>query len=120
MSRYTDTKTLGRSKVVPYIEGEDPSHRHLRRLEAAMHSRWPTRLENWCAGNGCTLTISNHSQHWRITGNLHAEWWPSSAKLVIDRQYDRGIHCHDVAQLLACLDRRKRTSGATCTQEDKG
>jgi hypothetical protein len=119
MSRHSDIKSLGRSKVVPYIEGELPADRHVRRLEAAMHHRWQTRLENWCTGNGCTLIISNHGQHWRITGNLNAEWWPSSAKLVMERRYDRGIHCHDVAQLLKFLDRQKRTSGASCTHPEE-
>lgn len=32
-----------------------------------------------------------------------AEWWPSSAKLVLDRKYERGVHAHDYEQVMRYL-----------------
>lgn len=39
------------------------------------------------------------------TGTKIAEWWPSSAKLVLNKDWDNGIHTHDVDQLINELAR---------------
>jgi hypothetical protein len=68
-----------------------------------------TGAEQWCLERGLSLSISNEGHHWKLQGTtLLAEWWPSSAKLVFDKQYERGIHCHDIEQLTRLVDHRRR------------
>jgi hypothetical protein len=59
-----------------------------------------------------TLRITNEGHHWRIAdGGFLAEWWPSSAKLVIGKKWHDGIHCHDYKQALKVIEdfyRKKR------------
>lgn len=101
---YQDTKTLGRSASVPFIAGEDPKERHARRAhEALIH------VENATAkfsSIGVRLSVKNDGQHWIMTkGNKRAEWWPSSAKLVINQRWQRGIHAHDWTQVFSAVAR---------------
>jgi len=50
---------------------------------------------------GLTLRITNEGHHWQIADEgFLAEWWPSSAKLVIGKKWHDGIHCHDYKQAL--------------------
>jgi hypothetical protein len=110
--RYDDTRSLGRSRLVPYLPDEDAAARHRRRLDAALVHQSTTKIENWCQKNGCKLAIFNYGHHWKIVGEgFLAEWWPSSGKLVFDHQYQRGIHCHDRDQLVQALDRALRRKG---------
>jgi hypothetical protein len=103
--RIPDQKSVGASKSVPYLPHESAADRHRRRLFAAIGESG--RVDEWCKRYGCFLTISNDGHHWTIeTPSFEAEWWPSSGKLVFDREYQRGIHTHDVQQLLAQLNRR--------------
>ncbi|HJX11513.1 MAG TPA: hypothetical protein VJ733_13580 [Candidatus Binatia bacterium] len=37
--------------------------------------------------------------------DLLAEWWPSSTKLVFDKQWNRGCYCHDYRQALEMIER---------------
>ncbi len=103
-----DSKSVGPSKLVPYIPDEDASHRHQRRLGVA-HG-FEDRLLDFCKEHGLTLTKKNDGQHWIFqgTGRFLAEWWPSSAKLVFGKKWDKSIHCHDAEQLILLLLRRKR------------
>lgn len=39
----------------------------------------------------------------RHNGNQVAEWWPSSAKMVLNKNYPNGIHIHDYQQAMAEL-----------------
>ncbi len=97
------TKCTGKNSV-GFRQGESWPERHARRLKAALEHR--QSVENWCGRNGLELTITNRGQHWVFRkGQRIAEWWPSSAKLVIDQKYGRGIHTHDWAQLLLQLDK---------------
>ena len=51
------------------------------------------------------MRITNEGHHWQITGgSLLAEWWPSSAKLVIGKKWHDGIHCHDYKQALKIIE----------------
>jgi len=55
---------------------------------------------------GVVLRITNEGHHWQLTKeNFLAEWWPSSAKLVINKQWSRGRHCHDFRQALEMIER---------------
>ena len=61
----------------------------------------------WCSRYEIELTVTNDGHHWKFEreGKL-AEWWPSSAKLVFDKHWKRGIHCHDIEQLKNALKKR--------------
>ena len=96
---YDDVKKVGRSKRVPYIYGETAQHRHVRRKLAAENDL--KHLRGWCLNNDWSLTLHNDGQHWRMVGHGHtADWYPSSAKLIIDQQCQKGIHCHDFRQVI--------------------
>jgi hypothetical protein len=100
MARYSDTRSLGRSSEVPYIPGEEAGDRHLRRMLAANEARRETIVRKWCAENAIAIDIKNFGHHWILTKEYQrAEWWPSSAKLIFNKQWDKGVHCHDISQL---------------------
>lgn len=105
MARYRDRSGMGRSKLIPYRSSESALHRHGRRLMTNL--AYSEDVEAWCFERAVTVTISNHGHHWRfVYGQKVAEWWPSSAKLVFQRVYHQGIHCHDYEQVLTALSRR--------------
>jgi len=105
--RIADTRTTGPSKTVPFIEGEMPNARHERRKAIAREMQ--DGVQQWCDDNNAELIVTNEGHHWRILlQHGEAEWWPSSAKLVLDKQYDRGIHVHDAKQLIRQLDLRRQ------------
>lgn len=39
-------------------------------------------------------------------GRFVAEWWPSSAKLVLNRDYDRSFHAHDWTGVVPFLEEK--------------
>lgn len=91
--------------MVPYRRGEDSTRRHARRLYTNLKFR--AKVRAWASGHGIDLKISNEGHHWRfMLRDGVAEWWPSSAKLVINRAYDAGIHVHDYAQLMKQLTKK--------------
>ncbi len=100
--KYRDKRKLGKSKVVPFKSGEPVTARHARRLKKALLHHHTVKM--WCDNHRVRLDVSNEGHHWKfvIDGRV-AEWWPSSAKLVLEKQYDKGIHCHDFRQLLYVL-----------------
>jgi hypothetical protein len=77
--------------------------RHGERLDAAIADKLV--VEEWCRQNGCTLEIRNDGHHWMVRGAVWADWWPSSAKLVIERRWRRWCHTHTVQQAVQELSR---------------
>src|SRR2546430_4225434 len=62
-------------------------------------------VRRWCGQRGLTLRITNEGHHWQIAdGGFLAEWWPSSAKLVIGKKWHDGIHCHEIGRA-SCRER---------------
>ena len=106
----SDRLSSGRSRIVPYYRGEHFRTRHARRLFANLEQEASVR--QWCQQKGLMLRITNEGHHWQITdGRFLAEWWPSSAKLVIGKKWHDGIHCHDYKQALKVIEdfhRKKR------------
>jgi len=103
-NRYADRSSIGRSDVAAYYHGEPGGDRHARRLNGAID--FQEVLREWCLRNGFTLKIRNDGHHWILQGVFLAEWWPSSAKLVFNKRWDRGVHCHDVEQLATIVSKR--------------
>lgn len=103
-----DVRSMGRSKIVPFVEGEHAKDRHERRLRVNLETG-RVEVEEWCKPLGVTLEIKNGGHHWIFRrDNWIAEWWPSSAKLVVGRSYGRGIHAHDWQQVTRLLSARLR------------
>lgn len=99
-----DIQRAGRSRIVPYKTNEKSSERHSRRLQENLKRR--EDVQNYCTANRLNLKISNQGHHWQIFDeNFLLEWWPSSAKIVINKKWNKGIHCHDHLQMLEILER---------------
>ena len=111
-----DSKSVGRSRIVPYLPNEDFRTRHRRRLTTNLEQEADVR--RWCAQRGLKLGITNDGHHWQITDGLFlAEWWRSTAKLVIGTRWHTGIHCHDYSQVLKVI---QNTYGKAQPDRDPG
>jgi hypothetical protein len=114
--RYPDVRKAGRSLIIPYDRDETPRQRHKRRFLRNLEN-WPL-LQDWACEHGFDLLIKNHSQHWILKrGKIVAEWWPQTAKLVLDCSYREGIHTHDWAQVCALLENVLRQRGGNLNVE---
>lgn len=102
MSKHLDASGAGRSKLIPFDPDESAAARHERRLQENLKA--VDELKAWCKERNVDIRISNEGQHWRFKyWHSIAEWWPSSAKLVFNKNWDSGIHVHDYQQLKAQL-----------------
>jgi len=72
---------------------------------------------------GFTLRILNGGHHWELTRpGLTVEWWPSSAKCVINKNWPGGVHVHDHEQLKLLVEttiRRMTRTGAALPTESR-
>lgn len=113
MSRNGDIYDLGPSELVPFIQGEDGAARHRRRLESAMANQ--DAIREFCQERGLRFQVK--SGHFMVRGtNLYIQWWPASAKLVINEKWQHGVHCHDYQQLFKVIRRRMRENEASVPQ----
>lgn len=102
--RNPDKYKAGKSSLVPYIASEAWQERHSRRKEAALEHEHTMQV--WCRAHGWFMSIKNNGHHWIFKTHVKPykeimiEWFPSSGKLVIGKQWQKGIHCHDYKQLL--------------------
>lgn len=95
--RIPDSKKCKGSSLVPFNPYELPEERHARRLSHALS--FQQEIEKRCTEFGYSVTVTNHGHHWKFTfGRKVMEWWPSSAKLVKQYQYRRGVHTFDFEQ----------------------
>lgn len=106
-----DRHSAGRSPICPYIEGEEAGHRHYRRKLTNLDAE--NAVMEWCEARGIHLAIRNEGHHWefRLPNGRIVEWWPSSAKLVIDKHWDEGIHVHDHEQARTIVEREAAKAG---------
>lgn len=104
-TRYQDVESAGKSVLVPRRRRETMEQRHNRRYRSAIEMvNW---VRNKCAWNGWSLRVTNNGQHWQFRfGNRLAEWWPSSAKLIFDKKWKKGVHVHDWEQALKVIGER--------------
>lgn len=103
--RFRDKCQAGASAVIRYIEGEGWSRRHRRRLQHNLSAE--EIMREWCQQRGIKLQINNDGHHWlfSLPNWITVEWWPSSAKLVVNRDYRNGIHVHDHTQAQTELEK---------------
>lgn len=100
--RYGDRASAGGSRVVPYRRGESFQQRHERRLRVNAKSiSW---LRHWCCAHDIQFDVTNGQHHWSFRGDgWLVEWWPSSAKLIVDKEWDNGVHVHDWRQVVGII-----------------
>lgn len=78
--------------------------RHDRRKSRAMADL--KKFEKWCRERGIVLRINNSGHHWQVYfGAGVIEWWPSSAKCVVNKKWTSGVHVHDAYQLRGVIKR---------------
>ncbi len=117
MGRNKDITTAGRSRLVPWFPNETDQERHERRLRTAMATRH--KLEAWCDMNDLLLLVMDAGLHWKIDQpGFIAQWWPSTAKLVINKQWNNGIHVHDYEQVIAQIKKHLALSNGAVAAAD--
>jgi hypothetical protein len=94
--------------LIQPLPDETFQQRHARRLQTNLAGE--AELRSWADENGIVFEIKNNGHHWifKKPGFL-AEWWPSSAKLVIAKRWNHGIHCHDWKQVQVVLAGQVKT-----------
>ena len=90
MAKYDDRTSAGRSQACPYRPGEHSSECHTRRLRTGLKDK--DTMAAWCQEHGLALTVANQGHHWQVRGDgFKADWWPSSAKLVMQGRWERVV-----------------------------
>ena len=104
MAKFQDIRSLGKSNIAPYIKDETWRARHDRRKNINMS--FSKNLSDWCNQNNWKFEIKNNGHHWIFKkNNILVEWWPSSAKLVKNKKWGEGLHCHDYLKIIEYLKR---------------
>lgn len=94
----------------PFDVNEAICRRRARRMGRNLAREETARQQ--AAALGFQLAVHNDGHHWLLrNGGFTAEWWPSSAKLVLNRDYGRNIHAHDWLQVLSALREHRATPG---------
>lgn len=103
MAKFRDNLKPKTKAVCKYRKGESGRARHKRRLQFNV-SEFLDEAIAWSDERGIVLSVSNEAHHWRFSrGKTLVEWWPSSAKCVVNLQWNNGIHVHDWIQLQEVL-----------------
>lgn len=105
-NRFLDRKDAAQlglpPKISKFIPGEAAKDRHARRL--GLNLSYEDEWREWREQRGVWMTVTNQGHHWKFMHkNGTAEWWPSSAKLVLGKRYRDGIHAHDASQVRPLL-----------------
>lgn len=104
--RFPDTRSLGKSTIAPLFRDESWKERHERRKLTNLQAQDAVR--EWCKENAWTFKVTNDGHHWTMVKHTTTvEWWPSSAKLVKDKRWSKGVHCHDWEKLIKYLEKVK-------------
>lgn len=65
----------------------------------------------WAERRGCSLRVLNDGHHWLFQKqDFMAEWWPSSARLAVNRDYGNSIHAPHWAEVVAVLEQHFSTA----------
>jgi hypothetical protein len=83
-----------------------PEEYKKQRRERRMHRTADLESEvcAWAEQRGCSLRVLNDRHHWLFQRpGFMAEWWPSSARLAVNREYGRYIHAPHWAEVMSVL-----------------
>jgi hypothetical protein len=65
-----------------------------------------SQVRAWAERQGCSLRVLNDGHHWLFQKpGFMAEWWPSSARLAVNQDYDRHIHAPHWVDVVTALQR---------------
>jgi hypothetical protein len=82
----------------------DEYRRQRRERRMGRTARLEDQVAAWATQHGFSLRVLNDGHHWLFQkAGFMAEWWPSSAKLVVKRDYGSGLdapHWADVVNAL--------------------
>ena len=103
--KFKDTKSFGKSVIAPFQPDESWHRRHARRKNTNL--QYTDELKSWCQLYKWKFEIKNEGHHWIFRKDeTLVEWWPSSAKLVKNKQWKKGIHCHDFLKVIEFLGKQ--------------
>jgi hypothetical protein len=90
----------------PVLSPEEyKKQRRERRMERTSHLEDQVRV--WDERHGCSLRVLNDGHHWLFQKpGFIAEWWPSSAKLAVNRDNGSDIHAPHRAEVVTVLEQR--------------
>jgi hypothetical protein len=88
---------------IPLEPREYMRRRRERRLER--NAKAADQAKTWADRHGFNFRVNNEGHHWMWQkGGFVAEWWPSSAKLVLNRDYARSFHAHNWTVVIPFLE----------------
>ena len=83
--------------------------RRQRRLERNTNAA--DEAKTWADRHGFNLRVNNEGHHWMWEkGKFVVEWWPSSANLVLNRNYERSFRAHDWTAVIPFLENQASAS----------
>jgi predicted kinase len=86
--------------------------RRERRMRRTQQSEAEVRA--WAERYGLALRVLNNGHHWILDkSGFIAEWWPSSAKLALNRDYHRSFRAPHWPDVLVVLERTFARSPVT-------
>ena len=95
-------------KAILLAPDEYKRRRRERRMDRT--ARLESEVRAWAERYGCTLRVLNDGQHWLFQRpGFVAEWWPSSAKLAVNRDYLHACHAPHWAEVSNVLERHLPT-----------
>lgn len=104
MAKYQDrVKSKHSPTIINRKDGEGWKERHWRRLQK--NKEHLDKFRQWCLEFGCDFRYLNNGEHWKVKhGTTCFDWWPRSAKLIVNQQWKRGVHVHDYMQLIKFIE----------------
>jgi hypothetical protein len=77
--------------------------RRQRRMGRTAHQE--VQVRDWAEEHGCSLRVLNEGHHWLFQKpGFTAEWWPRSAKLAVNRDYQGAYHTPHWRDVLVVLE----------------
>jgi len=63
------------------------------------------KLKEWAEKHGLFLRITNDQHHWSFykEGKVFFEWWPSTGKMVANKEWEKSKRIRDTAHLMAVM-----------------
>jgi hypothetical protein len=103
MAKYKDKTRCRLKSDLAYIRGESAAARHKRRLMTNRDNL--NRLRAYCGSKGFAFTLIQDGLHWRIEKHgVEIDWFPSTAKFIVNQNWKHGIHVHDISQVICYLE----------------
>lgn len=111
MAKHRDRYKATTPATVRYRRGESWSERHQRRFR--INLRFLPDARRWCRERSIAFEVTHSGHHWQFeVQGVPVDWWPASAKCVVNKKFESGIHVHDWPQLIPILERLRDVPAA--------